>query len=56
MGKKKIVVDTNNLISALGWNGKSRELFFGVIDKKYELFISLKTTFGIKTGYGLSKI
>ena len=36
MGKKKIVVDTNNLISALGWEGKSRELIRKVIDKELE--------------------
>lgn len=42
MGKKKITIDTNNLISALGWEGKSRELILKVIDNKYELIISLK--------------
>lgn len=42
MGKKKIVIDTNNLISALGWEGKSKELFRKVIDKEYDLFISIK--------------
>jgi putative PIN family toxin of toxin-antitoxin system len=26
MGKKKIVIDTNNLISALGWKGNPRKL------------------------------
>jgi len=42
MGKKKIVIDTNNLISALGWEGKSRELIRRVIDKEFELVISIK--------------
>lgn len=42
MGKKKIVIDTNNLISALGWEGKSRELIRKVIDKEFELVISVK--------------
>lgn len=42
MGQKKIVVDTNNLISALGWEGKSRELIRRVIDKEYKLVISIK--------------
>ncbi len=42
MGKKKIVVDTNNLISALGWEGKSKELFRRVINKELDLFISVK--------------
>jgi uncharacterized protein len=38
----KIVIDTNNLISALGWEGKSRELFEKVIDNEYTLYISTK--------------
>ncbi len=42
MGKKKIVIDTNNLISALGWEGNSKELFRKVIDKEYDMFISIK--------------
>ena len=42
MGKKKIVVDNNNLISALGWEGNSRELLREIIDKEVEWFISLK--------------
>ena len=42
MGKKKLVVDTNNLISALGWEGNSRELVRKIIDKEYELCISRK--------------
>jgi putative PIN family toxin of toxin-antitoxin system len=42
MGKKKIIIDTNNLISALGWEGPSKELFRQVIEKEHELFISVK--------------
>ena len=42
MGKKKIVIDTNNLISALGWKGNPRKLLEQVIEKKYDLFISIK--------------
>jgi len=42
MGKKKIVVDTNNLISGLGWEGNSRELIRKIINKEYELCISIK--------------
>ena len=42
MGAKKIVIDINTLISAIGWNGKPRELFRQVIDKKFELQISIK--------------
>ena len=41
MGKKKIVIDTNNLISALGWGGNSRDLIRKVIDKEYEFIISI---------------
>ena len=42
MGKKKIVIDTNNLISALGWEGKSKELIRRIINKEFDLFISVK--------------
>jgi uncharacterized protein len=42
MGKKKIVIDTNNLISALGWEGNSRGLLRRVIIGKYEWYISRK--------------
>ena len=42
MGKKKIVIDTNNLISALGWEGNSRDLLRKVIDKEYQFIISIK--------------
>ncbi|MBI2110050.1 putative toxin-antitoxin system toxin component, PIN family [Candidatus Woesearchaeota archaeon] len=40
MGKKRIVLDTNILISALGWNGKPRELFLKALNKEFELIIS----------------
>lgn len=42
MGKKKVVVDTNNLISALGWEGKPRNLLRKLIEGKVDWFISLK--------------
>jgi putative PIN family toxin of toxin-antitoxin system len=42
VGKKKIVIDTNNLISAIGWEGPSKELFRKVIDREYDLSISIK--------------
>lgn len=48
MGKKKIVIDTNNYIAALGWKGKSRELLESVIDGEYELYISVKQLQEIK--------
>ncbi len=40
MGKKKIVLDTNILISALGWNGNPREIFKLALENKFELIIS----------------
>ena len=45
---KRIVIDTNIFISALGWKGKSRELLRRTIDGKYELFISVKQIKEIK--------
>ena len=42
MGKKKIVIDTNVIISALGWEGKPREIFRGVLNGEFELIISKK--------------
>ena len=42
MGKKKIVLDTNILISAFGWKGKSREIFNRVLNGELELFTSQK--------------
>ncbi|MBI2549365.1 putative toxin-antitoxin system toxin component, PIN family [Candidatus Woesearchaeota archaeon] len=48
MGKKKIVIDTNNYIAALGWKGKSRELLERVIDGEYELYLSVKQLQEIK--------
>ena len=33
MGKKKIVLDTNILISALGWKGNPKEIFRRVLDE-----------------------
>ncbi|MBI5635520.1 putative toxin-antitoxin system toxin component, PIN family [Candidatus Micrarchaeota archaeon] len=42
MGKKRIVVDTNNLISALGWRGNSRKLFENIVEGKAYWFASLK--------------
>ena len=37
---KKIVLDTNVFVSALGWKGASREIFKGCIDGDLALFIS----------------
>ena len=41
MGKKKIVIDTNILISAFGWGSNSRDLIDAVMDKEYEFIISI---------------
>ena len=38
----KIVLDTNILISALGWRGKPNEIFRKVINGELELIISKK--------------
>ncbi len=40
MGKKKITLDTNVLISAFGWGGKPKEILYKIIDGEIELFIS----------------
>ncbi|HVC58597.1 MAG TPA: putative toxin-antitoxin system toxin component, PIN family [Candidatus Acidoferrales bacterium] len=40
MGKRKVVLDTNILISALGWNGAPHEILRRVVEGEIELFIS----------------
>ena len=42
MGKKKVVIDTNILISALGWKGNPNEIFIRVLEGEFELIISQK--------------
>ena len=42
MGKKKVVLDTNILISALGWKGKPRLIFEKVLNGELELILSDK--------------
>ena len=42
MVKKKIILDTNVLISAFGWKGKPELIFQKAINKELELFISDK--------------
>jgi putative PIN family toxin of toxin-antitoxin system len=37
---KKVVLDTNVFVSALGWKGASREIFKDCIEGSLELFIS----------------
>jgi len=48
MGKKRIVLDTNILISAFGWHGKPKEIFSKVLNKEFELIISQKQIEEIK--------
>ena len=40
MGKEKIVLDTNVLVSALGWNGKPKKVFNKILNKEFDLIIS----------------
>ena len=40
MGKSKVVLDTNILISALGWNGKPHKILAQIVSGDIELFIS----------------
>lgn len=40
MGKKKVVLDTNILISALGWKGKPKQIFQQCAKGILELFTS----------------
>ena len=42
MGKKRIILDTNILISALGWKGNPRIIFDRVIAGEFELILSYK--------------
>ncbi|MFH1247258.1 MAG: hypothetical protein V1644_02660 [Candidatus Micrarchaeota archaeon] len=37
MGKEKVVLDTNILISALGWQGKPKQIFTMCIGGEFEL-------------------
>ena len=40
MGKEKIGLDTNILISALGWQGKPYLIFLKVLNEEFELLLS----------------
>ena len=42
MGKKRIILDTNILISAFGWKGNPRIIFDRVIAGEFELILSYK--------------
>src|SRR3989344_7674181 len=47
MGKKKVVLDTNILISALGWQGKPRLVFEKILNGELELIMSDKQLYEI---------
>lgn len=40
MGKKKVTLDTNILISALGWRGNPEKILDKIVDDKIDLIIS----------------
>jgi len=40
LGTRKVTLDTNILISALGWKGNHHQILQKVIDGEIELFIS----------------
>lgn len=42
MGKTRVVIDTNVLISAFGWSGKPRQVFEQVLLERFELILSEK--------------
>ncbi|MFO8015881.1 MAG: putative toxin-antitoxin system toxin component, PIN family [Candidatus Woesearchaeota archaeon] len=42
MGKKRVVLDANIVISALGWPGKPRSILESIIKKEIELVLSMK--------------
>ena len=42
MGKRKVTLDTNILVSALGWKGKSHEILSMIVDGKLELVLSFE--------------
>lgn len=56
MGKKKVVLDTNILISALGWKGKPREIFNMIIKGEFELVISTEQVAELSETMNYSKL
>ena len=42
MGKKRIILDTNILISALGWKGNPRKIFNKIVKGELDLILSFK--------------
>ncbi len=56
MGKEKIVLDTNILISALGWKGNPNEVFRRVVEGEFELIISQNQLDEIKEVMNYAKL
>lgn len=56
MGKKKIVLDTNQYISALGWEGNQKRIVDDVIEGKFELILSKKQLEEIKKVLDYSRL
>jgi uncharacterized protein len=42
MGKEKIIIDTNNIIAAIGWNGNSRQIITMATQGLFDLYIPTK--------------
>lgn len=40
MGKRKVTLDTNILVSALGWKGNPHKILQKVVDGEFDLFMS----------------
>lgn len=56
MGKKKVILDTNILISALGWDGNERRIFKKFLDKEFDVLVSPKQLEEIKRVMGYPKL
>ena len=39
MGKEKVVLDTNILVSAFGWCGKPRAIFERILNEEFEFVV-----------------
>ena len=48
MGKKKVVLDTNIYVSAIGWNGIPSQIIQKAIDGEFNLYISLNQLIEIR--------
>lgn len=55
MGKTKVVLDTNIIVSAFGWSGRPREIFELILNGKIELVSSPKLLSELKRVLNYSK-